>query len=302
VMAVHNGERFLAEAIESILCQSFRDFEFLIIDDGSVDNSRTILDAYAAQDFRIRLTSQPNRGLTPSLNIALQAAKGEFVARFDADDVSLPKRLEQQLFALQADPNLVLVGSEVELISDEGHYLGARGHATDHREIRKRLLLGDGGALTHPAVMMRQSCVRAISGYDESFPVGQDLDLFLRLSEIGMVRNLPDTLLLRRQHSSSINNTRSNLWMQMKRQAIEKTIKRVGAAKYANDLFYQVERSWTSTDHFALGFFAEQKGRYRTAARLYTRAVRNPTTRRQAIRRLLVLSIVTLKTFIRRSL
>ncbi len=299
VMAVHNGERFLAEAVESILSQSFRDFEFLIVDDGSTDNSRAILQTYAERDSRIRLTSQSNQGLTKSLNIALQAALGEFIARFDADDVSLPQRLEQQVIALQSDPTLVLVGSEVELISDDGHHLGVRGHATDHREIRKRLLLGDGGALTHPAVMMRQSSVKAINGYDESFPVGQDLDLFLRLSEIGKVRNLPDTLLLWRQHSSSINNTRSGLWMQMKRQAIEKTIKRVGAAEYANALFYEMERSWAPNDYLALGAFAEQKGRYRTAAKLYGRSIRNPMTRRRAVRQLLAISITVLKNFVR---
>ena len=133
----------------------------------------------------------------------------------------------------------------------------------------------------------------------KAFPVGQDLDLFLRLSEIGKVSNLPDTLLLWRQHSSSINNTRSDLWMQMKRQAIENTIKRVGAAEYANALFYETERSWASNDYLALGAFAEQKGRYRTAAKLYVRSVRNSTTRRRAVRRLLAISITVLRNFVR---
>jgi glycosyltransferase involved in cell wall biosynthesis len=300
LMAVHNGEKYLAEAIDSILSQTFRDFEFLIVDDGSVDNSRAILNAYAARDSRISLTSQPNRGLTKSLNTALQAALGEFIARFDADDVSLPQRLEQQVIALRSDPTLVLIGCQVELISADGLPLGVRGHATDHCEIRKRLLLGDGSALTHPAVMMRQSSLRAIGGYDETFLVGQDLDLFLRLSEIGKVSNLPDTLLLYRQHHSSINNTRSDLWMQLKRRAIENTIKRVGAAEYANALFYQTEKFWPSSDLLELGAFAEQKGRYRTAANLYVRSIRRSTTRRRAVRRLFALSIIILRNLLRR--
>ena len=107
--------------MESILNQTFRDFEFLIVDDGSVDDSRAILQTYAERDSRIRLTSQSNQGLTKSLNLALQVALGEFIARFDADDVSLPQRLEQQVIALRSDPTLVLIGSEVELISDDGY-------------------------------------------------------------------------------------------------------------------------------------------------------------------------------------
>jgi len=299
MMAVHNGEGFLAEAIESILHQTFDDFEFLIIDDGSTDKSPTILSAYAARDDRVRLVSQPNQGLTKSLNTAFRTARGEFIARFDADDIALPQRFERQVSALRADTALVLVGSEVELITHDGLCLGARGHAIDHDEIRRRLLLGDGGALTHPAVMIRQSALKAVGGYDETFPKGQDLDLFLRLSELGKVTNLPDTLLLWRQHDSSINRTRIDLWMPMSRQAIENTIKRIGAAEYAKGLFCRPETIWPVNNPLILGLFAEQKGRNRTAARLYVRAARNAELRRKAIGRLVRLGIMQIKRLLR---
>jgi glycosyltransferase involved in cell wall biosynthesis len=295
LMAVHNGEKFLAKAVESILDQTFGDFEFLIVDDGSVDNSKAMLSTYAARDARVRIISQSNQGLTKSLNIALQSARGEFIARFDADDISLPRRFEQQVSALRSDPSLVLIGSEVELITDDGLFLGVRAHATNHREIRKRLLLGDGSALTHPAVMIRQSSLKAIGGYDETFPVAQDLDLFLRLSEIGGVSNLADTLLLWRQHDSSVNRTHTELWASVKRRAIENTINRIGAAEYAKALFYQAETICPSSDPMALGAFAEQRGRYASAAKIYLRAVRDAKLRRPAAKRLFAISIIISK-------
>jgi glycosyltransferase involved in cell wall biosynthesis len=295
LMAVHNGEKFLAEAVESILNQSFGDFEFVIVDDGSVDNSKRMLSAYAARDTRIRLISQVNQGLTKSLNTALQLARGEFIARFDADDISLPRRFEQQVSALRSNATLVLIGSEVELITDDGLFLGVRGHATSHHEIRKRLLLGDGSALTHPAVMIRRSSLTGIGGYDETFTVAQDLDLFLRLSEIGGVSNLPYTLLLWRQHDSSVNRTRTALWAEVKRRAIKNTINRIGAAEYAKALFYRAETIFPSSDLLSLGSFAEQRGRYDSATKIYLRAMRDAKLRRPAAKRLFAISITMSK-------
>jgi len=298
VMAVHNGEKYLAEAVESILNQTFTDLEFLIIDDGSTDGSAAILSTYARQDGRIRLVPQTNQGLTKSLNTGIQLARGEFVARFDADDISRPQRFERQLRALRLDPSLVAVGCVVELITDEGLCLGTHGNPVSHDEIRKRLLLGDGSALTHPAVMIRKSALSAVGGYDETFPTVQDLDLFLRLSEVGRVTNLPDKLLLWRQHESSINRTRTNLWLPMKRHAIEKTIKRIGAAEYAKQFFYESENIWAVNDPLALGAIAQRNGYYLSAAKLYSRAMSKPGLRIEAIRRLLVLSVKSGKRFL----
>ena len=119
-MAVYNAERYVAEAVESILNQTFGDFEFLILDDGSTDGSLDILRRYAERDPRIRLTSRPNQGLVASLNELVDQARGEFIARMDADDVSLPERFQREVDYLRDHPECVLVGSRVRLIDPDG--------------------------------------------------------------------------------------------------------------------------------------------------------------------------------------
>src|SRR5512135_1833139 len=119
-MPVYNAERYIARAVESILGQTFGDFEFLILDDGSTDGSLEILRRYANHDPRIRLTSRPNKGLPPSLNELVDQARGEFIARMDADDVALPERFARQVEYLRAHPDCVLVGSRVQLVDPEG--------------------------------------------------------------------------------------------------------------------------------------------------------------------------------------
>src|SRR5687768_11090116 len=123
VMSVYNAGRFLRPAVDSILAQTFSDFEFIIIDDGSTDRSPDVLREYAARDGRIRLTVRPNRGLTRTLNEAIKQARGEFVARMDCDDVALPDRFEKQLAYLRADPTIVCVGGYFELIDGKGRLL-----------------------------------------------------------------------------------------------------------------------------------------------------------------------------------
>src|SRR4051812_26679567 len=119
LMAVYNGEQYLREAVNSILSQTFKDFEFIIIDDGSTDRSPELLASYARADSRVKLISRPNKGLTKSLNEGLHAARGEFVARMDGDDISLPERFERQVSYLREHPEVVLVGSRVEFIDPD---------------------------------------------------------------------------------------------------------------------------------------------------------------------------------------
>jgi glycosyltransferase involved in cell wall biosynthesis len=291
VMSVYNGEQYLSDAIESILRQTFTDFEFLIIDDGSTDTSPAILKEYYAADARVRVIRKENEGLTKALNLGLRESLGEFVARFDADDISLPKRFERQVDAFRLDPTLIMVGSEVELILGDGTCLGPRGHPSEHGEIRKRLLLGDGGALTHSAVMIRRSALESVAGYAEAFIVAQDLDLFLRLSEIGKIKNLPETLLLWRQQKKSINRTCSDLWITMKRLAILNTINRLGAAEFVDALFYRPEAMWPIEDPVGLATFAKDNGRLRSAAKLYIEGMKRAGNRRGAIKGLLSLML-----------
>jgi glycosyltransferase involved in cell wall biosynthesis len=237
VMAVHNGQAYLKEAVDSILRQSFSAFEFIIVDDGSTDRSGEILDACAAADSRIRVIKQENMGLTRSLNRGLSLSRGEFIARMDADDVSLPNRFQLQVNFFETHPDHVLLGAEVLEISPEGDPLCFGGRATDHVEIRRRMLLGGGDAVSHPVVMIRKTALDQVGSYDEAFQTTQDLDLFLRLSEVGQVANLPQHLLLWRQHPASVNKTKFATWPLLKRLAVQKAIDRVGLSRYLADIF-----------------------------------------------------------------
>src|SRR5438045_8388133 len=131
LMSVYNGQEFLCEAIESVSTQSYRDFEFLIIDDGSTDGTPEILRKYAAADERIRVHRHENRGRAESLNVGIELARGEYIARMDADDVALPERLRQQLEFLEGHPDVGLLGGAFELISSRGHLIRQISFATN---------------------------------------------------------------------------------------------------------------------------------------------------------------------------
>ena len=208
LLAVHNGEKYLREAVESVLAQTLADFKFLIIDDGSTDASPQILRQFAAADSRIQLVTQPNAGLTRTLNRGLKLAETEFIARMDSDDVCLPTRLEAQVAFLREHADVSLVGSSVEFIDPEGCSIGPKpGLLTEHQQIDADLLR-KGWPIVHPAVMMRTRAVMEIGGYDESYLTNQDHDLFLRVAEHGRVANLPQTLLKYRQHFDSVSLTK----------------------------------------------------------------------------------------------
>jgi GT2 family glycosyltransferase/glycosyltransferase involved in cell wall biosynthesis len=207
VMPVYNAGRYLAPAVESVLAQTFRDFEFIIVDDGSTDSSLEVLRAYEKQDARIRFISRPNTGLVGALNDGIAAARGEFIARMDADDVSLPARLERQVEILQSDAECLAVGSDVLFIDPEGAPLIRRNPPLQHAGIVAELLEGNGGALIHPSVVFRRDALVACGGYREEAIHLEDFDLYLRLMSHGRLANLPEALLLYRQHPASINHT-----------------------------------------------------------------------------------------------
>ncbi len=203
LMAVHNTERFVGQAIESILQQSFRDFELIVLDDGSTDRSLPILQHYAAQDLRIRLISRENRGIPQTRNELLREAQGEFIAVMDSDDVALPDRLARQVAFLQQSPDVVWVGGAFQLIDRKGRLMTEIPLAERNEEIRSLLQAGQVSFL-HPTALMRRSAVLQVGGYDESLPLAEDLDLWLRLSEIGALANLPKAVVQYRLHGNSI--------------------------------------------------------------------------------------------------
>lgn len=264
LMAVHNARNYLDRCVRSIVGQTEPDFEFIIVDDGSTDGSGRLLARWQGRDARIRLVSRENRGLTRSLNEALSLARGEYIARMDADDVSLPTRFALQIGYLSTHPACVAVGGEVMMTDAEGWPIGRRGHARTHEEIDRRLWRADGGALTHPAVMMRAESLRKIGGYREQFTTAQDLDLYLRLAEEGELANLPDTVLLWRQHRQSVNATRRHTWADMIRMALQDSAKRRGVAADVDSIMARIPTS-TVPARLEWGAYASKSGHPWTA-------------------------------------
>jgi glycosyltransferase involved in cell wall biosynthesis len=239
LMSVYNAERYLRPALDSILAQSFGEFEFIIIDDGSSDRSPQVLREYAGRDPRIRLTVRPNRGLTRTLNEAIELAYGEFLARMDCDDVALPDRFERQVAALRADPSLVCVGGAFELIDGKGRLLTRLRPPTDDTTIQQLLLKGH-TAICHPAAMMRRDAVAKVGGYDLYFKTTQDLDLWLRLGEVGRLGNVPEVVLKFRQHESSVSETKREEQRRFGREAVERAWKRRGIT----DGVFEADEPW----------------------------------------------------------
>jgi GT2 family glycosyltransferase len=227
LMSVYNAQRYLAQAVESILHQSLTDFEFLIVDDGSTDGSLAILQRYAQQDQRIRLLSRANRGLVSSLNQLLELAQGELIARMDADDIALPNRFAEQVAFLQQHPEVVCVGGAQDWIDQAGRVLLHHPEAQQNDEIQQLALSGR-TPINHPSAMIRTAALRQVGGYDPSFYPAEDLDLWLKLGEIGQLANLSTTVLQYRQHSQSISEQQQAQQLERQQAACQQAWQRRG--------------------------------------------------------------------------
>jgi len=205
VMSVFNGERFVAEAIESILNQTFRDFEFIIVNDGSTDGSADILARYQEADVRIILHHHTNQGQVPSLNIACGLARGRYLARIDADDIALPERFERQVAYLEQNPPVALVGSLVKFIDASGRELTTIPFPTDDKGIKSWLFELHLVPFSHPTLVFRTEAFRAVKGYRTIFAPAEDYDLLIRIAERWQLSNLPERLVEMRRHVHSLS-------------------------------------------------------------------------------------------------
>ncbi|MEM7130817.1 MAG: glycosyltransferase family A protein [Chloroflexota bacterium] len=182
VMGVFNGEAYLPQALGSIFQQTYENFECIVVNDGSTDNTLAILNGF--QDPRLRvIDNEQNVGLTRSLNIGLAQARGGLIARHDADDLSHPNRLERQVAVLNANPGCILVGSSYEVIDTNGTILDTVEMSLTDTALQNEL--AQWNCYCHGSVLMRQDVLRKVCGYRESFPVTQDYDLWLRMAEQG---------------------------------------------------------------------------------------------------------------------
>jgi len=221
IMSVYDGEKWLAEAIESILEQTFTDFEFIIVDDGSQDGTAEIVRSYETRDDRIRFFQlKKNVGKAAARNHGIEMARGEFVTGMDCDDVSLPARLEKQVAYLREKPEIGAVGTGALMTDAYLTPYHAFGLSEKHARIAYDLMLGP--CVVGTTVMMRRKIVRACGGYDVSMIRSADIELVSRLITRTRLANLTENLYLYRQHDGQLHSTHQSrrLWANLKRRLL----------------------------------------------------------------------------------
>ena len=202
-MPVLNGERFLREAVESILDQTFRDFEFIIINDGSTDGTASILDSYARSDPRVRVYQQENKGLIASRNRGCGLARGKYLAQMDADDIAVRDRLEWQIEFMERHPEIGVVGGQMKLIDSAGRAFYCVRYPVENEEIKSALLLCC--PFGQNAVVIRKEAFLSVGGYRRPFDLAEDYDLWLRIAERWGLANLEAVVVKYRIHPGQVS-------------------------------------------------------------------------------------------------
>ncbi|MDP6037042.1 MAG: glycosyltransferase [Candidatus Latescibacteria bacterium] len=208
ILPVYNAADTLAQALDSLLAQRFRDFEIIAIDDGSTDTSTNILDVYANKDSRIKAISSTHQGLIPTLNRGIEKASGNFIARMDADDVSHPDRLDRQLDFLQHNPHIAIVSSRIQCFPRHRVAKGFRIYEAwlnalcTPEDIAREIFIES--PVVHPSILIRRACLNAAGGYRD-FGWVEDYDLWLRLHLTGyQFAKVPATLHFWREHTNRL--------------------------------------------------------------------------------------------------
>jgi glycosyltransferase involved in cell wall biosynthesis len=204
LMAVYNGERWLHDSINSILDQTYTNFEFIIINDGSTDNSPQIINKFAFNDSRITIYNKKNSGLTDSLNFGIQKAKGKWIARIDADDISSPCRLKKQLERTFLDDDIVLVGSGLIIIDENGERGKAHTYSAKSSILKQKISKGL-PFFPHSSAFFKLNIAVELGGYRSQFIRSQDQDLWLRLAQVGEIGCIKEPLVLLRKHDQQIS-------------------------------------------------------------------------------------------------
>jgi glycosyltransferase involved in cell wall biosynthesis len=258
-MPVRNGARWLREAVDSVLDQAFRDFELVVIDDGSVDDTLGVLDQCSRGDDRVRVLRQPPQGIVAALNLGIAAAGGSYLARLDADDIARPDRLARQLAFIERHDRVDLVSSAAQLIDEGGTVVGRVTPPNHPGKLARHLRRGN--PIVHSSVMMRAEAVRRSGGYRTAFGAAEDYDLWLRMGENGGIANLPEPLVSVRRHGASVsrrNAVRQSFSVRLAQRSA--AARRSGAADPAAALA-QPPDWWTA--EAGTVFFAPDVGFYR---------------------------------------
>lgn len=205
LMSCYNARRWLHEASDSVLAQTFKNFEFILIDDGSTDETWTIIESYRDRDQRIVAISKNNTGLTDSLNMGISQARGAWIARQDADDVWEPTKLEEQVNFLRNHPEVVLLGTGFVEIDEHGRSVKKHRLPPAHRTLVRRLTRWQ-PYFPHSSALFKRDIAQLAGGYNQLFRKTQDGDLWMRLAEHGNIACLKNCLVRVRKHSAQISN------------------------------------------------------------------------------------------------
>ena len=267
MVPVHNTGRFLAATIEGIQSQTFADWELVAVDDGSTDDSAAVLKRYADRDPRIRFVSRANRGIVQTRNELLAMARGRYLAVNDSDDISLPNRLADQVRYLDEHPDVVVIGGWFDLIDAAGRRLTTLRPPADDAGIQRDLLAGH-CSITHSCGLMRRAAVDRVGGYWTECTFSHDLDLWLRLGEVGRLANLERAVVQFRLHGSSVSENKRLEQRAFARRACEEAWRRRGIEGH-----FEAEAPWRpgkdrrSRQAFALkyGWWAFNSRQRRTA-------------------------------------
>jgi glycosyltransferase involved in cell wall biosynthesis len=225
VMPVYNSAGVVGEAVESILRQTLRDFEFIIVDDGSSDATPQILSEYARRDSRIKLYTQENCGLIATLNRYCRIAPGKYIARMDADDISLPTRLEKQFRFLERHPEIGVLGTWIQDVDETRAPIIEWPVPADPVVVRWFLFFGN--CIAHPSVMMRRDLLDRLGYYRPEAIHVEDYDLWIRAAEITMLANLPEVLVQYRISAASVSS-RNELLQKERASALSSALRGTG--------------------------------------------------------------------------
>ncbi len=234
IMPAYNAEKYIAQAIESILGQTYKDFELIIINDCSCDRTEEIILSY--DDPRIvYVKNEQNLGVAKTLNVGLEIAKGEYIARMDADDMSLPQRFAKQVAFLNANEDVAVLGTNVETFNETGT-ICTGWSATDPEQMKVDMLFACG--LAHPSVMMRTNVIRQLGGYAPDYHGLEDYELWCRVLEKHQITTLPDILLRYRVHGGQVTQNQSARYLDLLRAVKIRQIRQLGIETEVPNAFF----------------------------------------------------------------
>lgn len=275
LMPVYDAEPYLSAAVNSVLAQSYDGFEFIIVNDGSTDRSPETLRTIAARDDRVRLVDQPNAGIAKTRNKLVDLAAGKYLAWMDADDIAVSERLATQVEYLDSHESVVAVGSFFEMIDSADRRIHIQRLPADNVSMQAAALRG-AMPMCNPSIMVRADAIRAAGLYDESVEPAEDLDMILRLGEIGELANIEQVLMRYRLHSESASEAYSEKQVAGMRESVRRAGERRGVA-----VTFEGGGGWRpgpgrSSRHFynlKYGWWAFNLGETKTAAHYAKRAI-----------------------------